>query len=109
MTGALLIAVYVLWRSREQLAVKIDIVIEKKDAISADKDKQILTMIEHVTSSLTLQVETNREMRKSLEDSIRVKTEILAQSKELKMSIDHLGASLEGLPCVMSGDLRMRK
>ena len=92
LVGALLIAVYALWRSWEQMLVKIDQVIEKKDAQILEKDKQILQMIEHVTAGQITQVETNRELRKIIEESVRTKS-------ELKVSIDAMCKGLANLPC----------
>ena len=67
--GALLVAVAFLWKSRES-----DNNFWRTQI--ADKDKQILTMTEHITASLALQVETNRELRKIIEESTRAKEDL---------------------------------
>ena len=94
LVGALLVAVYALWRSRESMIVKIDLIIDKNSGIMLDKDKQILSMIEHVTAAQTAQVETNRELRKIIEDSVKAKV-------DLTTSINLLGGKLATLPCTM--------
>jgi hypothetical protein len=85
--GALLLAVGFLWKSRES-----DNAVFR--AKVAEKDQQILTMTEHVTASLTMQVETNRELRKILEESARAKDN-LAQAIELMTS------TLTKRPCLL--------
>jgi hypothetical protein len=74
LTGALLIAVVVLYRS------------------NVKKDEQLIIATEHNTAALTAQIETNRELRKIIEDSVHAK-------QELKAAIDLLGKSLGELPC----------
>ena len=91
LTGALLVAVYFLWRSREGLITRIDLLIEKKDALLLEKDKQILSMMEHVTASQTAQVETNRELRKIIEDSVKAK-------QDLTHAIEDLASKVDGCP-----------
>lgn len=78
--GALLLAVAILWRNRSEE-------IGKKETQLSEKDKQILALMEHVTAALTSQVETNRELRKVVEESVRTKI-------ELKASIDALALAL---------------
>lgn len=81
LVGCLLFAVGVLWKNRgEELS--------KRDVQLADKDKQIITMVEHVTAAMISQVETNRELRKIIEESVKTKM-------ELKGSIDNLANSLK--------------
>ena len=101
LTGALLIAVWALWRSWESLIRKIDDAIQRKDGALAEKDKQILLMLEHVTAAQVAQVEASKELRKIVEESVRTKA-------ELKASIDLLARSLEDLPCIM-GEVKVRR
>ena len=98
LTGALLVAVYFLWRSREGLITKIDLIVEKKDAVLLEKDKQILLMVEHVTASQTVQVETNRELRKVIEEVIAAKREHTTAIEIHTQAIEALGKRIEGCP-----------
>lgn len=102
LVGALLVAVYTLWKSREALLLKIDSIIEKKEAGYAEKDNQILKMMEHVTTTLATQVETNRELRKTLEESVHAK-------EALAVSISQLKDGLFILPCVSESVEGFRK
>ena len=77
--GALMLAVWVLRRSETK------------------KDDQIVLMVKAVTEALTAAATSNAEVRKTLEESLRVK-------EELRESLDKLSLSLHELPCVLKDE-----
>ena len=91
--GAALFAVSVLWKTRREEQAKKEVQLDAKDAQIATKDAQLFSMIEHTVASMTAQVETNRELRKIIEDSVKAKT-------ELTSAIERLSDGLVALPCV---------
>jgi hypothetical protein len=78
LSGALIVAVGVLWRAL------------------AKKDDAVLTATKTVTEALITASNSNRELRKVIEESVRA-------NKEINSSIDELRASLAALPCILAG------
>jgi len=69
--------------------------LAKKDAQLEEKDRQQLDMVAKMMATLTQQVETNRELREIIRESVQTKA-------ALKVSIDTLGENIAKLPCCLS-------
>lgn len=92
--GCLLLAVAVLWkqslRKDGELKKKEEQFYEKLQ----EKDRQLVDLMRHVTEIMTSQVETNRELRKTIDESVKVKLELM-------QAFDRLRNNLEDRPCMV--------
>ncbi len=83
--GALILAVFVLWRS-----------LQRKDSQNAAlveaKELQITKLVETTTAALITGAETQQELRKIVEESTIAK-------RDLTLAIEKLAASMGTLPC----------
>lgn len=83
LTGALILAVGVLWRSQVR------------------KDEQLQTITKEVAQALAFNTDTQKELRKIVEDSTKAK-------QDLKIAIDELTNGIGKFPCQGPEDWRVR-
>ena len=100
LVGASLVAVWALWRSREAQITKTDTVIDKHSVQIAEKDKLIVSMVEHATAAQVAQVETNRELREIIKELTGLQRESIQAKQQLSHSIDLMAGLLEARPCL---------
>jgi hypothetical protein len=82
LSGALILAVFVLWKQ-----------IGKKDVDIAKKDDLLIESAKTVTAALSAASASNIELRRIIEESVAAK-------RELASSIEGLRTALQKLPCV---------
>lgn len=83
LTGSLLLAVGILWRSLQA------------------KDSQLTLVTQRVSEALAFDTETKRELRKIVEESSE-------KIHELSVSIDELNAGMSRFPCQLQDSIPMQ-